>query len=330
MDTGDSGNVGGAPHTGSPDAGVPDAGVPDAGVPADASNARTALLAELASRPVPSLRPASLVSADPLRPLPGALLAKLEIRGRAGYDPAGPNHPRGDRWQQAVFPELGLGAAAAVVLVVALILGHGLLAAIAGAGLAASALITAAAWQWIRSDPLRIQPDERRALTAAGYWQSRQPWTAALNTGPERALLSVAVETVAQIASSPAWRSGYLDDHRLVLDLADELDGIDAQLVQIAQARLADGAEADRQRALDSALDRVLALRGYAAGLAALTGRIVVADRELDAAPAIGELRGSVDRGAYAIDGVRRLTDELAVITASVDATAAELRQERT
>jgi hypothetical protein len=324
MVTGDSGDVGGAT-----DAGAPDAGTPADGTSADVSNAREALRAELAGRPVPSLRPAALVSADPLRPLPGALLAKLEVRRRAGYDPAGPNHPRGERWQQVIFPELGLGAAAAVVLLVAVILGPGLLAAIAGAALAASALITAAAWQWIRSDPLRIQPDERRALTAAGYWQSRQPWTAALNTGPERALLSVSVETAAQIASSPAWRSGYLDGHRLVLDLADELDEIDAQLVPIAQARLAGAAEADRNRALDNALDRVLALRAYAAGLAALTGQIMVADAELDAAPVIGELRGGVEAGAYAVDGIRRLTEELAVITASVDATAAELRQGR-
>ena len=76
-------------------------------------------------------------------------------------------------------------------------------------------------------------------------------------------------------------------------------------------------------------MDRVLALRRYAGGLAELTDRIAATDAQIHAAPAIGELRGDVDQGRYAVQGLQRLTDELAVISASVEATAAELKKER-
>ncbi|MDP9093532.1 MAG: hypothetical protein M3N95_11525 [Actinomycetota bacterium] len=298
---------------------------------AERSALETELAAEaaVAARVAPSLRPASLVSTDPLRPLPGALLAKLEIRGRAGYDPTGPDHPRRDRWQQLLAPGLGLAAAAALVLIVAVIAGHSLLAEIAGAALAAGALATAAAWRWIEADPLRIRPAERHALTAAGWWQSRQAWTGTQATGPERALLSLAVEVVAEIASSPAWRSGYLDAHRLVFDLAAELDAVDAQAFGVAQARTAGRTRPDADAAFESCVDRILALRRYANRLAELTERITAADTEIHAAPAIGELRGDVEQGRYAVQGIARLTEELGVISASVEATAAELRRER-
>lgn len=293
------------------------------------SDERSALRAELAARAAPSLRPASLVSADPLRPLPGALLAKLEIRGRNGYDPTGPDHPRRERWQQLLAAGLGLAAVAAVVMIVAIVAGHSLLAEIAGAALAAGALAIAATWRWIATDPLRIRAAERHALSAAGWWQSRQAWTGALATGPERALLGVALEVAVEIASSPAWRSGYLDGHRLVFDLAAELDAVDAQAFAVARARAAGGSEPDVDAAFDGCLDRVLALRRYANGLAELTKRIAAADTEIHAAPAVGALRGDVEQGRYAVQGIQRLTDELGVISASVEATAAELRKER-
>lgn len=290
---------------------------------------RAALRAELATRAAPSLRPASLVSADPLRPLPGALLAKLEVRARAGYDPGGPDHPRRERAQQTVLVPVLIAAVLAAFTVIGFVTGHDGLAIGAAVLAGADLLFAAAAWRWIQADPLRVQPAERHALTAAGYWQSSQPWTGTLAAGPERALVSVAVETVATIASNPAWRSGYLDGHRLVFDLAAELDAIDAQAFEIARARASGGAEADVSAGLDSALDRVLALRRYAAALAELTSRIATTGVQLHAAPAIGELRGDRDQSQYAVDGIERLTDELGVISASVEATAAELRKER-
>ncbi len=228
---------------------------------------RAALLAELSTSAAPSLRPASLVSAGPLRPLPVALLAKLEIRQRAGYDAAGPDHPRRERWLQAFYAEVGLAVLASMgLLVLALIGGHSAATAVAGGVLAGSAVTAAVTWRSVQADPLRIGREERRALTAAGFWQSHQPWTAALNAGAERALLGVAVQTAAEIAGSPAWRSGYLDGHRLQLDLADELDAIDEQTFWIAQARHSGGPDADVRAGFDGAVDRVLALREYAAG----------------------------------------------------------------
>jgi hypothetical protein len=290
---------------------------------------RAALRAELATRAAPSLRPASLVSADPLRPLPGALLAKLEVRARAGYDPAGPDHPRRERAQQIVLVPLLITVVLAVLMIIGFATGHDGLA-IAAAVLAGADLVLAgSAWRWIQADPLRVQPAERHALTAAGYWQSSQPWTGALAAGSERALVGVAVETVATISSNPAWRSGYLDGHRLVFDLAAELDAVDAQAFEVARARAGGGAEADVQASFDSALDRVVALRRYAGGLAELTSQIATTGAQLHAAPAIGALRGDRDQSQYAVDGIARLTDELGVISASVEATAAEVRKER-
>jgi energy-converting hydrogenase Eha subunit A len=301
--------------------------IPDVPQVPELPDPRAALRAELAARPAPSLRPASLVG-PPLRPLPPAVLARLEVRRRAGLDPAGADHPRRTRWQQVALPAIVIGAVAVVVLIVALIGDHGLLAAVAGAVAAGATVLAVAGSAWVNADPLRLRPEEHRALSTAGHWESKQPWTAALNAGPERALLGAAVEAAGQIAASPAWGSGYLDGHRLVLDLAAELDEIDIQACAIAQARVGHGADADA--ALDATLDRVLALRGYVTGLTALTGRIVAADAELRAAPVIGELQGAVDRSGYAVDGVRRLTDELGAITASIDTTIAEVRKNRT
>jgi hypothetical protein len=290
---------------------------------------RVMLRAELAACPDSSLQPAALVSTEPLRPLPGALVAKLEVRRRRGLDPTGADHPRRERWQTLVVPELILAPVAAVVLGVALILGKGLVAAIGGVLLAACALGAVVGRQRVRADPLRIHERERRVLSDGGHWESKQPWAAATNSGPERALLGLAVDVVARIAASPAWRSGYLDGHRMVLDLTAELDAVDLQTFTIASARVAGGAGSDLPSALDAAIDRVQALRDYQASLAALTVRTVVADAELNAAQAIGALRSGADQDVYASGGVRRLTDEVQVITASVDRTAAEVRQQR-
>jgi hypothetical protein len=182
---------------------------------------------------------------------------------------------------------------------------------------------------WVQSDPLRVRSDERRVVTAAASWESRQPWTGALTAGPERALVGVAVDLAGQIASSPAWRSGYLDGHRMMLDLGAELDAVDAQAFQIAQARAGGGAQADVDAAFDGLLDRVLALRRYADGLTALGARITSANAELGAAGAIGQLRGGVDQGQYSIGDLGRLTYELGVIGASVDSTVAQVRSDR-
>ncbi|MCW2523385.1 MAG: hypothetical protein JWO63_1720 [Frankiales bacterium] len=293
------------------------------------SDQRALLRLEVSARPAPSLRPASLTSPEPIRPLPGSLLAKLEVRRRTGFDPViGADHPRRERLQQVVVLPIVVAGPAAVVAGVGFGIGHPLLGLIAAIVAGVGLVFALAARSWIRADPLRITTAEGRRLDHACSWQSRQPWTGTLNAGPERALLGLAVDAVGAIATSPAWASGYLDGHRLAFDLADELDGLDAQLCQVASARAAGGADDDVDAAFDAGLDRVLALRRYEAGLAALTAHVAVTDAVLHAAPAVGELRGSVEQARFAAEGVQRLTDELAVIIASVDETASELRRD--
>jgi hypothetical protein len=288
---------------------------------------RAQLRQELGGRAAPSLRPASLTSPQPIRPIPGALLAKLEVRRRVGLEPViGADHPRRNRLQQVFVVPIVVAVPAAVVAGIGFGIGHNLLGLVAAIVAAAGVIGAVAGRQWTRADPLRITTDEGHLLDRARSWQSQQPWTGALNTGPERALLGVAVDEVGRIAINPAWTSGYLDEHRLAFDLAAELDGLDAQLYQVASSRVAGGA--DVSAALDAGLDRVVALRRYDAGLATLTAHIVAADTQLHAGPAIGELRGSVDVARFAVEGVQRLTDELGVITASVDQTAADLRRD--
>lgn len=123
-------------------------------------------------------------------------------------------------------------------------------------------------------------------------WESAQPWPVALAQSAERRLVFVAVDIVARIAGSAAWASPSLD-------LAAELDEIDAQAYRLAQA---DG-ELHRQ-GWDALVDRVSALSDYADRLAALETEqaLTVDDPHLLAGSAGDEL---------ATDHVRRLTREI-------------------
>lgn len=134
----------------------------------------------------------------------------------------------------------------------------------------------------------------RSAIGAAPAlsWESAQPWPVALAQSPERRLVFVAVDVVARIAESPAWASPSLD-------LAAELDEIDAQAYRLAQSE----GELHRQ-GWDALVDRVSALSDYADRLATL---------ETEPIPAIDDphlVAGSV-RDELAADHVRRLTSEL-------------------
>lgn len=134
----------------------------------------------------------------------------------------------------------------------------------------------------------------RRATVgpAALSWESSQPWPVSLAQSAERRLVFVAVDVVARIAQSPAWASPSLD-------LAAELDEIDAQAYRLAQAE----GEVHRQ-GWDALVDRVSALSDYADRLAVL---------ETEPAPTMDDphlLAGSA-RDELATDHVRRLTREI-------------------
>jgi len=184
----------------------------------------------------------------PLRSLPPAVEAKLAARVQA---PAAALDPR----RRVVGPSAALAGLDLVAVIVAAVTGHVVLAIVAAvlfvplAGLAVMGARFAAN---------RLSFAERQQVAAASSWRSRQAWT---GRGEERGLVIAAVDAAGRIARSPAWRSGRLDEQRVRLDLAAELDQIDEQAHRIADAR-ANGA--DVGAAWDAALDRVAALTAYA------------------------------------------------------------------
>jgi hypothetical protein len=115
----------------------------------------------------------------------------------------------------------------------------------------------------------RLGIRDRLTVARARRWRSTQNWTGPLASGDERGLVIAAARAAHRIAGSPAWRTGRLDEQRVRLDLAAELDQIDQQAHRIAVARQGTGAvAAGSAPAIDAAwsaaLDRVAALTAYA------------------------------------------------------------------
>jgi hypothetical protein len=286
-------------------------------VPSDA-DARREVLAEAAARTAPSsLRPGSLLSASPLRPLPAAVQAKMDARTRAGLEPAGADHPRREAGQWIVVP-IVTGAVAAVVLIVAEVISHSTLAVVSGIVLAASVIAGAGLRLWVQADPLRWHHHERRAITDTGHWESRQTWIGPAHNAPERALVSVAADQVARIAASPAWNSPYLDAHRTRFDLITELDQIDAQAHLAASSHTARPADPSTDPSYLAVVDRVAALRGYAQALDVLNARLSASAAAVDASLRRGAFGAGTAPADYATDGVRQLTAELNYLNASI------------
>jgi len=96
-------------------------------------------------------------------------------------------------------------------------------------------------------------------------------WTGPLSSGSERGLVIAAAAAAERIARSPTWRSGRLDEQRVRLDLATELDQIDEQAHRIGTARHEGGAAPGTTpviaAAWEATLNRVAALTAYASHL---------------------------------------------------------------
>jgi len=224
-----------------------------------------------------SIQPPTLHAAAPLRPLPAALEAKLANRAAAGYAPYGVEHPRGHVWQRIVLPSGTLAALDAVGVGVAAGSGHPILAIGAGVLFVPLAGLAGTAARWAGRDPLRLSTLERREITKASRWESKQLWTGPLAFCNERGLVVAATRAAERIARSPAWRSGRLDEHRVRLDVAKELDQIDEQAFRIASARYEGStgglpiakpvADPVVDQAWDALLTRVAALTCYAESL---------------------------------------------------------------
>jgi hypothetical protein len=125
----------------------------------------------------------------------------------------------------------------------------------------------------------RLTAQERDTWHDARVWRSHPGWLAVHGQTQERALVFVVVEVVERIAASPSWRSRYLDEHRIRLDLLAELRDVDRQAYELAELRhqlTAAGGPADDRH--DTVLthswvalvDRVASLTIYAERLRAL------------------------------------------------------------
>jgi hypothetical protein len=164
----------------------------------------------------------------------------------------------------------------------------------------------------LRAPELHTAPTAGRR--AAYVWRSRQAWLGPLVQSPERALLFAAVDVVGRIVVSAAWASPYLDDHRIRLDPALELDEIDDQALRLARLRHELGQPEPLPHGWPALVDRVAALELYAGRLLALESELArqaAADRaallEMNAAT----LAAGAARDELATDHVRALADDL-------------------
>jgi hypothetical protein len=237
----------------------------------DLTRARADVLALIAGSPM-SMRPPTVQAAAPLRALPAAVEAKLASRASAGLTPLGAEHPRGGVWQRVVLPSGTLALVDAAGVVIGAAAGHYVLAAVAAVFFVPLAAIAGLGARFASRDPLRLSTRDRRAINDASRWHSKQVWTGPLSSGSERGLVIAAAAAAERIARSSTWRSGRLDEQRLRLDLAGELDQIDDQAHRIGTARHQGGGSPPGttpviDAAWEATLNRVAALTAYAGQL---------------------------------------------------------------
>jgi hypothetical protein len=286
---------------------------------------RAVIIAEIdgpGARSAPSLRPPTLNTQQPLREPSVALAARLSARAEAGFSLEGHDYPRSRTWSRVVVPAIAVGSLDLIV--------------VAGAGIAAAfhvylawlitilsaivfvalGVVAGAAAISANRDPLRLSTAERRELNLGRSWQSSQPWMGPRSATPEHRLLLAARDTVQRLAGSRTWASRYLDDHRIRLDLLQELDGIDRQACQLAHLRagLAGEQQATLAQAWDALLDRVARLRIYADGVTALdehVARLDAAARAAQLEQQVGQLAVGSALDQFAAEQVRALSADL-------------------
>ncbi|TSD94273.1 hypothetical protein FOS14_21200 [Skermania sp. ID1734] len=161
-----------------------------------------------------------------LRPPDPVTAARQAARVARGLAADGPRYPR-ENWRTLATTTTGLSC---VVGVIALINHSWPLAVVALASIAVAAVV----WRFIAADPLRLTSAQRRRIRADRTWRSRHDWKPPLTATPERQLLDDAQQAVRRIAASEWWAEPLC--HRMVLDLAAELDEIDDHAYALASA----------------------------------------------------------------------------------------------
>jgi hypothetical protein len=254
---------------------------------ADLERARASVLAVIAGSGGSPTAP-SLEADAPLGQLPAATARTIAARSSNGLSPLGHDHPRSGTWRRVVVPSGALAVLDAVAVVVAAAKGSTILAIAAGVIFVVFAGMAISGARFASSDPLRLDAADRRAVKAGRHWTSRQDWSGPLAFCSERGLLVAALDAARRIARSPLWMSGRLDAHRARLDLATELDQIDADSHAVAVSRYggpsgtinaagglpsAGAPTPSIENAWDAVVTRVAALTCYADGLDGLPAR---------------------------------------------------------
>ena len=264
--------------------------------PPDLTRAREDVLARIAGSGL-SQDP-HLEASAPLRRLPPELEAKL----------AGGPATAVDLRRRVVGPSAALAGLDLIAVVIALVTGHWVLAVFAAVLLIPLAALAVLGTRY--GKPGRVTVADRMRIAAASRWRSKQDWTGPLGLGRERGLVIAATAVVGRIAATPGWRSGRLDEQRVRLDLATELDQIDDQAHRIAAARVAaTGDPAAEEAAWNAALDLVAALSAYADELDGSAQRQRAAAAAAGGDPTRdGELLAGATLDGFALDHLFALT----------------------
>jgi hypothetical protein len=287
-----SGNSGRAVLTGETRAGMSEPVSMSKGDPAaELARARESVLALIAGSAGSATAP-SLQAEAPLSRPPAATAQSIAARTAAGLTPVGHDHPRSGTWRRVVVPSTTLAVLDGIAAAVAIAKGSTILAIAAGVIFLVFAGLAISGARFASSDPLRLGASDRRALRTARRWRSRQDWSGPLAFCPERGLLVAALDAARRIARTPIWQSGQLDAHRARLDLATELDQIDAGAHAVAKSRYggpggtvnaagglptAGPSTPSIERAWDAVVTRVAALTCYADSLDGLPARVAAA-----------------------------------------------------
>jgi hypothetical protein len=295
------------------------------------ASARAAVLAEVGERAgavAPTLRPLTLNARQPLCQVSAPLAAKLDARLQAGYAAEGNDYPTSRTWSRVVVPAIAVAAVDVPVVVITGVLAAfhvdwtwfwfiaSVLVFVGSVGVAVVRSIAPL------RDPLRLTTDDRRELNQSRSWQSRQPWMGPRSASAEFRLVAVAHRAVQQLADSPAWASRFLSEHRLRLNLIQELDAIDYQACQLAVLREANGDAADLNPAWASLVDRVARLRHYrdrVIGLNAHVDQLDVAARASQLDAQLRQLAVGSAMDQFAAESVRSLSADLERLTTSSD-----------
>lgn len=226
--------------------------------------------------------PPTVKSRVPIKPLPADIAAKVQARAQAGLDPVGSDSPSSGTMRRVVVPSAVLALLDAVLLVIALVAGNGVLAVVAAVLLIVFAAVAVLGRRATSGDSLRLTAADRLAIAGAGRWTSSQAWSGPVASTQECALVVAAARAAQRVVSSPQWASGELVRNGVTVAIGPELDQVDAYAFELASHRYREFpgglpgtpiSTPELDDAWERTLTRVAALTAYADTLDGLADR---------------------------------------------------------